>query len=339
MRYLSSSILIIVSVYWFFATSALAMDPGSDFREWLKNLQIEAISAGVSQETLEAALADLREPLPRVIELDRKQPEFTQTIEDYVAARVSEKRIADGRRMLSRYPTWLGRVEKKYGVQRRFIVALWGIETNFGKHTGSFPVIHSLATLAHDGRRSTYFRKELIDALHILDAGHIRLKRMKGSWAGAMGQCQFMPSSFRSYATDADGDGRIDIWSSIPDVLASAANYLKEFGWEYDQTWGHQVVVPENFDRTLVGLNTRLPLSRWQALGVRRSDGKALPRSDFDASLISANDFGGPFYLVYNNFKVLLDWNRSKAFAVAVGALSDRIITKSEMSLESAPGN
>lgn len=328
MKSVSSLILVITSVCWLLATSAPAKDTEKDFAVWLKNLRVEARAAGVSQETLEAALADIEQPLPPVIDLDRNQPEVTQSLENYVAARVSEKRIANGRRMLSRYPTWLGRVERKYGVQRRFIVALWGIETNYGEHTGSFPVIQSLVTLAHDGRRSSYFRKELLDALHVLDAGHIRLRRMKGSWAGAMGQCQFMPSSFRRYAADADGDGRIDIWNSVPDVLASAANYLEQVGWQDDQTWGRPVTLPEKFDFSLVGLETRLPLSRWQSLGVRRSNGSALPGRDLDASLIMPEGPGGPAYLVYDNFRVLLNWNKSNAFAVAVGSLSDRFAAK-----------
>ncbi len=328
MKSVSSLILMITSVCWLFATSAPAKDTENDFAVWLENLRLEARSAGVSQETLEAALADVKQPLPRVIDLDRNQPEFTQSLEDYVSARVSKKRIANGRRMMSRYPTWLGRVERKYEVQRRFIVALWGIETNYGEHTGSFPVIQSLVTLAQDGRRSSYFRKELLEALHVLDAGHIRLKRMKGSWAGAMGQCQFMPSSFRRYAADADGDGRIDIWNTVPDVLASAANYLKQAGWQDDQTWGRPVKLPEKFDFSLVGLKTRLPLSRWQSLGVRRSNGSALPSRDLDASLIMPDGPGGPAYLVYDNFRVLLAWNKSNAFAVAVGTLSDRFAAK-----------
>jgi membrane-bound lytic murein transglycosylase B len=330
MKPVSTLILVTTCVYWLFVTSAPAKDTEAEFAVWLESLRVEARSAGVSQETLEAALTDVKGPLPRVIDLDRNQPEVTQSLQDYVAARVSEKRIANGRRMLRRYPAWLGRVERKYGVQRRFIVALWGIETSYGEHSGSFPVIHSLVTLAHDRRRSSYFRKELLDALHILDLGHIRLKRMKGSWAGAMGQCQFMPSSFRRYATDANGDGRIDIWNSVPDVLASTANYLKQAGWQDDQTWGRPVTLPGKFDFSLVGLETRLPLSRWQSLGVRRSNGSALPRRDLDASLIMPDGPGGSAYLVYDNFRVLLSWNKSNVFAVAVGILSDRIAAKSK---------
>jgi peptidoglycan lytic transglycosylase B len=295
------------------------------FAQWMVEFRNEASRAGISQQTLERALADIADPLAEVIVLDRKQPEFTQTVEDYVATRVSDQRISEGRRMLRRYPTWLGRVEGRHGVQRRFIVALWGIETNYGKYTGGFSVIEALVSLAYDGRRSDYFRKELMEALRIVDAGHIPLKRMKGSWAGAMGQCQFMPSVFARYAIDAEGDGRRDIWTSVPDMLASAANYLSGAGWKDDQTWGRPVRLPKEFDTSLAGLERRLPLSQWQALGVRRIDGRALPRRELDASLIIPDGPGSQAYLVYDNFRVLRIWNKSNAFALAVGLLSDRV--------------
>ena len=325
MKSVSSLILMITSVCCFFVTSVQAEDRVKDFASWLENLRVEARAAGISQETLDAALADIEAPLPRMIDLDQKQPESTQLMVDYVATRVNRQRIKKGRRMMRLYPTWLGRVERKYGVQRRFIVALWGIETSYGKNAGSHPVIQSLATLAYEGRRGVFFRKELLEALRILDAGHIPLQRMKGSWAGAMGQFQFMPSSFRHYAVDADGNDRIDIWHSIPDALASAANYLRQAGWKDDQTWGRPVRLPGKFDFSLAGLNTRLPLSRWQSLGVRRSNGSALPRRDLAASLIIPDGPDGPAYLVYDNFRALRAWNRSNAFAIAVGTLSDRV--------------
>ncbi len=325
MRFFYGLILVSLSVVWLLASSAVAIDSKNDFGGWLEEFQAEARSAGISQRTLTAAFADFNGPLPVVIELDRNQPEFTQSLEDYVRARVGDRRIAQGRKMLSRYPTWLGRVEKSYGVPRSIIVALWGIETSYGAHSGSFSVIRTLATLAHDGRRSSYFRKELLDALHILDADHIRLKRMKGSWAGAMGQCQFMPSSFRNYAVDADGDGRINIWNSVPDVLSSAANYLKQLGWQYDQAWGYPVTFPGKIDLDPSGLESTFQLSHWQALGVRMNDGSDLPQRDLQASLLMPDGRSGQAYLVYDNFRVLLDWNNSTAFAVAVGTLSDLI--------------
>lgn len=325
MKPVSILVLTVMGVCWWLAASVAANEPERDFSVWLENLRVEAGSLGISQETLETALAGVKAPLQRVVVLDRNQPEFTQSLEDYVAARVSEKRIAGGQEMMRRYPTWLERIEREYGVQKRFLVALWGIESNYGTNTGGLPVIPSLATLAYDGRRAGYFRRELINALHILDAGHISLKYLNGSWAGAMGQCQFMPSSFRRFAVDATGEGRIDIWTTVPDVLASTANYLALAGWKGDQTWGRPVRLPKKFDVSLAGLETRLSLSRWQALGVRRSDGSALPRRNLKASLILPDGPGGPAYLVYDNFRALLSWNRSQKFAVAVGTLSDRI--------------
>ncbi|MDH3544855.1 MAG: lytic murein transglycosylase [Desulfuromonadales bacterium] len=306
-----------------FSPIVMAQEVTEDFSAWLELLREDARSAGISEKTLDAALADLVAPEPRVIELDQKQPEKTESVEDYVAARVSPERIAEGRLMLQRYSTWLGRVERTYKVQRRFIVALWGIESSYGRHTGKHPVIPALVTLAYDPRRGDYFRKELLAALKILDEGHVSLSRMKGSWAGAMGPFQFMPSSYRHYAVDADGDGRINIWGSVPDALASAANYLAKAGWKNDQTWGRAVKLTQKLDSSLTGLETRLPLSRWQALGVRRSNGRALPRRDLQASLIIPDGPTGPAYLVYNNFRALRRWNRSNAFAVAVGTLAE----------------
>lgn len=204
-------------------------------------------------------------------------------------------------------------------------MALWGLETSYGAYTGGFSVIQALATLAYDERRSTYFRGELIQALKIVDAGHIKAEEMQGSWAGAMGQCQFMPSSFSNHAMDGDGDGRIDIWNSIPDVLTSAANYLHEAGWETGYTWGRTVQVPETLNQDLLGLDTRMLLQEWADLGVKRARGAPLPTVDIEASLIQPDGAGGDAWLVYHNFRVILKWNRSNAFAVAVGTLADSL--------------
>lgn len=323
MKKIGQQVLLLGWLFLLLLPSSLAQEIPQGFATWLELLREDARSAGISEKTLDAALADLKAPEPRVIELDQKQPEKTTSLEDYVAARVSQERIAEGRLMLKRYPTWLGRVERKYKVQRRFIVALWGIESSYGRHTGKHPVIPALVTLAYDTRRGDYFRKELIEALKILDDGHVSLSRMKGSWAGAMGPFQFMPSSYRHYAVDADGDGRIDIWGSVPDALGSAANYLAKAGWKNDQTWGRPVKLTQKIASSQTGLDTRLPLSRWQALGVRRSNGRALPRRDLQASLLVADDPAASSYLVYSNFRALRRWNRSNAFAVAVGTLAE----------------
>lgn len=318
-------VLVVVSICWLTAPVLQAQGAPQDFAAWMEQLRADALAAGISAETLDVALADIEAPQPRLLESDLNQPEQTQSLADYVAARVSAERIATGRLMLSSYATWLGRIERQYGVQRRFIVALWGIESSYGRHTGQVPVFQALVTLAHDDRRGAYFRKELLEALRLLEAERLPVQRMQGSWAGAMGHFQFMPSSYRHFAVDADADGRRDLWASIPDALASAANYLAKAGWQDDQTWGRPVKLPKKFDYSRAGLENRLALSRWQALGVRRSNGGALPRRGLQSALIVPDGPGGPAFLVYGNFQVLRKWNRSNAFAVAVGTLADRL--------------
>ena len=217
------------------------------FEAWQAELRTEALSKGISPDVFDTAFVGLQ-PIKRVIELDRSQPEFTMTLDTYLSKVVSNTRVKNARQKLTEHKKVLDEVSKKFGVQSRFIVALWGIETNFGQHTGGFPVIAALATLAHDGRRSSYFRGELLNALQIIEEGHITSKNMKGSWAGAMGQSQFMPSSFLSYAYDYNGDGRRDIWTTRNDVFASIANYLSSVGWRDDITWGREVIVPSTLN-------------------------------------------------------------------------------------------
>lgn len=294
------------------------------FADWLAELRAEAAAAGISAAVLDAALAGVA-PIPRVIELDRRQPEFTLTFQQYIDRVVPPARIAKGRAKLRENKALLDEIGARFGVQPRFVVALWGIETDFGRVDGGFPVIAALATLAFDGRRSAYFRKELLDALHILEEGHIAPAAMKGSWAGAMGQSQFMPSSFRRFAVDYDGDGRRDIWGTRADVFASAANYLAQSGWRDDQTWGRPVRLPARFDMQAAGLQTRRSLADWQRLGVRRADGSDLPTRDIPASILLPVGDGGPAFAVYENFRVTLKWNRSNYFALAVGLLADAI--------------
>lgn len=318
---------LLISLALLLAPGALAQAASDDFFTWLGQLRADARAAGISQQTLAVALAKVAAPQPQTLERDQNQPEKKESLAAYVATRVNRERIDAGRTTLKRYPTWLGRVERQYRVQRRFLVALWGIESFYGRHTGDHPVIPALVTLAYDKRRGDYFRKELIEALKILDAGQVTLARLQGSWAGAMGPFQFMPSSYRHYAVDVDGDGRKNIWGSTPDALASAANYLAKAGWKDDQTWGRPVRLPKDFDPSLAGLDTRLPLARWQALGVRRSNGRALPRRNLQASLIIPDGPTGPAYLVYDNFRALRRWNRSNSFAVAVGTLADTLRT------------
>lgn len=295
-----------------------------DFADWLKALRAEALSKGIRAETLDTALTGLR-PIPRVVELDRRQPEFTLTFQQYMNRVVPASRVKKGRQKYSEHRELLEVIGKKYKVQPRFIVALWGIETDFGRVDGGFSVIRSLATLAFDGRRSKFFRGQLVRALRIVDQGHISSKAMRGSWAGAMGHFQFMPSSFETFAVDYDGDGKRDIWRNQADAFASAANYLSRSGWRDDQTWGRPVKLPENFDAALLGLKTKKSLPEWQKLGVRTPDGGNLPARALSASIVQAGKKSGPTFLAYNNYRVTLKWNRSTFFAVAVGTLAERI--------------
>lgn len=283
---------------------------------------MEAVAAGISQKTLDQALNGLR-PLDEILERDRAQPEFLHTFWSYLERAVNDRRIRESRKRLKSHGKLLSAVHKSYGVQPRFLVAFWALESDFGRYTGGFPVIRALATLAYDPRRSDFFRKELMTALAILDDGHIAPERMSGSWAGAMGQLQFMPSTFSHYAVDRDGDGHIDIWQSLPDVFASAANYLSKIGWDDSKTWGREVRLPKGFDWSLVGLETRKSLSQWQTLGVRLADGRDLPRVAIEASLLIPAGHHGPAFLVYGNFRRILTWNRSINYALAIGHLSD----------------
>jgi membrane-bound lytic murein transglycosylase B len=300
-----------------------AAEDDGGFAAWLAAFRAEAEAAGISKETLSAL--DATQPIARVIELDRRQPERRFTFQQYLDRVIPDSRVQMGRARFAEHKAILEEIGEKYGVQPRFLVALWGIETDYGRNTGGFRVVDALATLAHDGRRAAFFRSELLNALKIIDGGHITADGMQGSWAGALGQCQFMPSSFLSYAVDHTGDGRRDIWTSLPDVFASSANYLSRHGWQAGQTWGRRVRLPEGFDRDLVGLDTQKPLEEWQALGVRRADGGDLPTASFPGSIVQPGGQGGPAYLVYENYRVIMRWNRSQYFATAVGLLADRI--------------
>ena len=321
-HYTPLCIALFLGVFWH-ATSAQA--DKHNFDQWRDELRTEALAQGIKAETFDAAFEGVV-PIPRVIELDRRQPEFTMTFDQYVSRVINQKRVQEGREKFAQNRDLLNEVGKKFGVQPRFIVALWGIETGFGRHTGGFPVIASLATLAFDGRRSSFFRKELLISLKILNDGHIGPENMNGSWAGAMGQNQFMPSSFARHAIDYDGDGRRDIWTSKADVFASTANYLAASGWRDDITWGRSVRVPDDFDLALTGRKIKKPIGSWQKLGVRLPDGGDLPKRQLNASIVLP-DKGKrhPAFLIYDNFEAILKWNRSDFFAVAVGSLADRI--------------
>ena len=296
------------------------------FDAWLLELRNQAGSLGISNTTLDAAFADVASPLERVLELDRSQPEFVQTFTGYMSNRMSDARIERGKRLLEEHRDLFARIQARYGVQPHYLVAFWALESNFGDYTGGFSVIRALATLAYDPRRVDFFRDELLTALRIIDNGHIAADRMTGSWAGAMGQCQFMPSTFATYGTDGDGDGRVDIWNSLPDVFASAANFLSRSGWRGDERWGREVLLPDNFDFALAGTGVRKTVTEWNQLGIRRVDGTALGNADMQASVIIPAGANGPAFLAYNNFRTTMVWNRSTFYAISVGHLADRFV-------------
>ena len=311
----------------FFIATTNLLSNELDYPVWLEKFKIRAEKSGISKKTIDETLNQVK-IIPRVVELDRNQPEFRLTLSQYLNNVVSKKRTQKGISKIRENWILLENVSKKYKVQPRFIIALWGIETDYGRISGGFPVIDSLVTLAYDGRRGRYFSKELLNALKIIDEGHISYEEMVGSWAGAMGQTQFMPSSFLSYAEDYNNDGKKDIWKTKEDALASAANYLSKLKWDNNETWGREVIINDNFyltDEELT-LKNKKKINEWQALGVRRIDGTDLPKKNIEGYLIKINDNNKTrYFLVYKNFKKILKWNTSNYFAIAVGILSDSI--------------
>ena len=293
----------------------------SGWEEFLADVRTEATAAGIGQQTLDAALSGL-EPVPRVIELDRHQPESVLTFDEYMASRVPESLIERAREKYAEHQPLLEAIAAHYGFDAYYIVAIWAVETRFGSYTGGFDVIAALATLAFDGRRSAFFRKELLHALTILDEGHISRTDMMGSWAGAMGQSQFMPSSFNRFAEDWDLDRRRDIWQNQGDVFASIANYLARSGWQRSMPWGAAVALPEGFDLTRDGVE---PLETWISWGVMWQGEDPILPMDAAASLVLPAGANGPAFLVFDNYRAILKWNRSDYFAMSVTAIADAL--------------
>lgn len=298
------------------------------FEEYVLTLKQEGREQGISESILDQAFEGVTFK-PRAVTADKNQPEKKLTLDEYIPRAVPDWKVKQAKSLYNKHYQSLKRIGDEYGVQPRFIVALWGVESNFGKFTGNYSVIDALSTMSYEGRREAFFRKETMAALNILEQGHIKPKEMKGSWAGAMGQPQFMPSSFLAYAADGNGDGKKDIWNTEEDVFASAANYLSQSGWNDKYTWGRQVQVPSGISTELQG---RTPdkakyLQEWSEIGITGYSGQPLPKlnEDIQAWLIMPDDEAGRSYLVYNNYNVLMKWNRSYYFALAVSHLADRI--------------
>ena len=285
----------------------------------------QASARGVPRRIFDAAMGGFR-PIDKVLELSRKQPEFVSTTADYVGKRVTVAQAAKGRDKSAEWAQTLAAVEARYGVQAEAVLAIWGMETNYGGFLGGNNTVHALATLTWGGYRPDYFGNELLTALDVLAAGHVAPADMIGSWAGAMGHPQFMPTSFVRYAVDFRGDGHKDIWGSVPDALASTANYLREHGWHPDETWGYEVVLPRGFDYRQAWAGTTLPLAGWRGQGVGRANGRPFPRDTDAARLLMPMGGSGPVFLVLANFDVIKRYNNSDSYALAVGHLADRIL-------------
>jgi membrane-bound lytic murein transglycosylase B len=294
------------------------------FSECVSRIGMQAKTEGISSNTIQQVLGKVKHN-QRVIDLDRRQPEFTQTFASYFNSRINDERVQRGRELLARHRALLNLVQQESGVPAQYIISFWGLETSYGGYFGDWSVADSLATLACDPRRSSFFTQELLNAMRIVDAGDISPDRMVGSWAGAMGHMQFMPSTFLQYARDMDGDGRRDLWGSIPDALGSAANFLRKLGWVPGLDWGQEVRLPTSFDYSLAGRDQMLSLIEWAKLGVTTAAGATLAPTEQRAALLVPGGHQGPAFLVTKNFYVIMRWNRSEFYALSIGHLADRI--------------
>jgi membrane-bound lytic murein transglycosylase B len=319
-----------------FSASSQAQDaevsqaPAS-FKQCVSDLQEQARLAGISSEVIDDALANVRY-LDKVIGYDRAQPEFVQTFPEYFSTRVTSGRINKGRELYEKHSAFLNELTQRYGVPGAYLVAFWGLETNFGSYKGKMPIIDALTTLACDPRRSEFFSIELMQAMRLMDKEKITGDMMLGSWAGAMGHTQFMPSAYLSYAIDGDNDGKVDLWNSEKDALASAANFLQQLGWKSGFKWGREVILADTFDYTLAGKDRSQTVAFWAEHGVSKTDGKALDKAAIKASLVIPAGHNGPAFLLYKNFDVILGWNNSEFYGIAVGHLADRINGKAPLS-------
>lgn len=294
------------------------------FPQCIERLQSLARSAGVS-ETTSADILGQVQLLPKLLEYDRNQPEFVQTFTGYFSKRVTDWRMNKGREKLAEHREFLSKLTQQYGVPAHYLIAFWGLETNFGNYKGKIPTIPALTTLACDQRRSAYFSQELVQALLLLERENLDHKEMIGSWAGAMGHTQFMPTAYMKYARDGDGDGKVDLWNNELDALASAAHFLQNLGWKTGYIWGREVLLPADFNYQLAGKSQPQTLSFWSQQNVTQVSGKTLGDSDLKAAIVIPAGHTGPAFIIYPNFEVILRWNNSEYYGIAVGHLADRI--------------
>ncbi|MFT5162040.1 MAG: membrane-bound lytic murein transglycosylase B [Alteromonadaceae bacterium] len=306
------------------STSAEPLNTAEPFKQCLSRLQRLAVNNGVNQQIVKQNLASVTHD-EKVIEFDRRQPEFSESFANYFTKRVNQWRLDKGRQMQVKYRQLLNSLQQKYGVPPHYLMAFWGIETNFGTYKGKMSTIRSLATLACDPRRSAFFTTELMLALKLIETQHLEGNKMLGSWAGAMGHTQFMPSAYSKYAVDGDGDGKINLFDSIPDALSSAANFLHQLGWQTGFRWGREVSLEQDFDYHNSGMDKPKTLQQWHQLGVTNTNASPLSQPDISAALIVPSGHKGPAFLVYENFSVIMRWNHSEFYALAVAHLADRI--------------
>lgn len=304
-------------------TQALIEKNKADFPQCLEQKKQLALEQGVSETRIEQEFPKLQF-VPRVIELDRSQPEFVSTFPNYFSKRVNQWRIEQGKQKYAEHKAFLNALTKKYGIPGHYLVSFWGLETNYGGYKGKMSTLDSLATLACDARRSKFFTREFVLALKLMDSEGLKREGMQGSWAGAMGHTQFMPSTYTAYAIDGDDDGVIDLFNSEKDALASAANFLNQLGWKTGLRWGREVTIPKGFDYTLAN-SANKSIDEWAKLGITLATGKALPASDIQARLRVPAGHQGPAFLTYANFKTIMRWNNSEFYAIAVGQLANRI--------------
>ena len=304
------------------AAPAFAQD--ADFLACLQNIKTEAVRQSVPAQVVDRAFQGLT-PDPKVVELDSRQPEFSLTYAKYIGNSISPERISKGQQMMARHRQLLGELSRDYGVSPQYLIAFWGLETNYGTYMGDFQVVRSVATLACATKRAAFFTNETVQALRILAMNHMTSQQMKGSWAGAMGNMQFMPSTFTKWAVDRDGDGKVDIWNSAPDALTSAANFLRGIGFKNGLPSSDEVVLPKGFPLEQADTTIEKPVRAWAAMGVKRAGGGALPASDEPSAIVLPAGWRGPAFILYPNFKAVMNWNRSTLYALAVGILARQI--------------
>jgi peptidoglycan lytic transglycosylase B len=317
----------LLSTTIFAATTAFLAGPAlaqGDFRDCLETIKSEATRQGVSAAIVDGALRNLT-PDQKVVDLDGKQPEFSLTYSKYVGSAVSNDRIVKGQQRMAQHRALLDQLQAEYGVPPQYIMAFWGVETNYGGFMGDFQVVRSVATLACMTKRRDFFSNETVQALRILAMNHMTREQMRGSWAGAMGNMQFMPSTFMKWGVDRTGDGRIDLWNSLPDAFASAANFLRGIGWKPPLPAAEEVFLPQNFPLDQADTTVEKPVRAWAQMGVRKAGNAALPNSDEPSSIILPAGFRGPAFILYPNFKAVMNWNRSTLYALSVTILAQQI--------------